>query len=93
MDLVSYISDIDKRRALARLIGTSPVYLWQMATGWRGKRPSEDMAVSIERATNRAVRCESLRPDISWIRDETGLVTGYTVRLEQGAAPRELASN
>lgn len=28
------------RKALASKAGTDPGYLWQIATGWRGKKPS-----------------------------------------------------
>lgn len=64
MDLNTYISDTNARRLLAEEVGTSTGYLWQMATGWRGKRASRIMAIAIERATNGAVTRQELRPDI-----------------------------
>lgn len=79
MDLLTYIGDKARRQDLAEKIGTSPQYLWQMATGWRGKRPSEQLATAIEHATAGTVRCENLRPDVAWVRDPAGHVTGYTV--------------
>lgn len=64
MDLATYISDPGRRDDLAAAIPTSPQYLWQMATGWRNKRPSRLMAEAIERVTGGAVTREELRPDI-----------------------------
>ncbi len=48
MDLLTFISDIPRREALARACGTDPNYLWQIATGWRGKRASPKLAERIE---------------------------------------------
>lgn len=53
MDLLTYISDMTRRVALADACGTSPEYLWQIATGWRGKRPSARLACAIERESAR----------------------------------------
>ncbi len=53
MDLLTYISDMSRRAALAEACGTSPEYLWQIATGWRGKRPSPKLAFAIERESKR----------------------------------------
>lgn len=64
MDLATYISDKARRDALAKAIPTAPQYLWQMATHWRGKRPSPLMARAIERATQGAVTLSELRPDV-----------------------------
>ena len=64
MDLLQYISDTERRRQLAEDVGTSPDYLWQMATSWRGKRPSRLMAKAIESATKGEVTAVSLRPDL-----------------------------
>lgn len=64
MELSDYISDMGQRRLLADEVGTVPDYLWQIASGWRGKRPSRVMALAIERATNGAVTRYDLRPDI-----------------------------
>lgn len=70
MDLLTYISDMTRRVALADACGTSPEYLWQIATGWRGKRPSARLACAIERESARlgpaVVRKEPMifgRPD------------------------------
>ncbi|WP_411851592.1 hypothetical protein ACLB90_03200 [Stenotrophomonas sp. LGBM10] len=53
MDLLTYIYDMNRRAALAGACGTSPEYLWQIATRWRGKRPSPELAASIERESGR----------------------------------------
>jgi hypothetical protein len=51
MDLLTYISDMGRRAALAKECGTSPDYLWQVATRWRGRRGSADLAQKIEMAS------------------------------------------
>lgn len=53
MDLLTYIADMSRRVALAEACGTSPEYLWQIASRWRGKRPSPELAAAIERETER----------------------------------------
>lgn len=53
MDLLTYISDMPRRAALAEACGTSPEYLWQIATRWRGKRPSPELAAAIEKESAR----------------------------------------
>jgi DNA-binding transcriptional regulator YdaS (Cro superfamily) len=50
--------------ALANAIGISQPFMHQIITGVR-KVPAEHCP-SIERATNRGVMCEELRPDIDW---------------------------
>jgi DNA-binding transcriptional regulator YdaS (Cro superfamily) len=64
MDLKTYIADPATRRELAADCGTSPDYLWQVATGWRGRRASVDLAKRIEAATDSAVTRHDLRPDV-----------------------------
>jgi DNA-binding transcriptional regulator YdaS (Cro superfamily) len=68
MDLNTYISDTGRRSALAEAVGTSPDYLWQVATGWNGRKPGPDLAKAIERETERLgpekVSKETLRPDL-----------------------------
>ena len=44
---------MSRRVALAEACGTSPEYLWQIASRWRGKRPSPELAATIERETER----------------------------------------
>ena len=64
MKLSDYIADMKVRRALADEVGTSPEYLWQLAVGWRGRRPRKAMALAIERATGGVVTRPELRPDL-----------------------------
>lgn len=66
MDLNTYLNLQGKgaAEALARRIGVPAVLISQWRTGTRqvpaGRCPS------IEKATNGAVRCEDLRPDVEW---------------------------
>jgi len=53
MNLLTYISDMQRRTELAKACSTSPDYLWQIATNWRGRKPSARMAALIESATER----------------------------------------
>lgn len=69
MDLLAYISDTSRRRAaLAAALPANATYLYHIATGWRGSRPSPALAQKIEAATAalgpETVTKESLRPDI-----------------------------
>lgn len=51
MDLLTYITDMGRRAALAEACDTSPDYLWQIATRWKGRRGSPELAARIEDAT------------------------------------------
>jgi DNA-binding transcriptional regulator YdaS (Cro superfamily) len=66
MDLLTYISDMGRRRALAKHMKRNPVYLWQVATGRR--RASTELAKEIQAATTELgpepVPRASLRPDV-----------------------------
>lgn len=53
MNLLTYISDMVRRNNLATACDTSPDYLWQIATRWRGKRASPELAERIEIETER----------------------------------------
>jgi DNA-binding transcriptional regulator YdaS (Cro superfamily) len=64
MDLKTYIDQPNRRRDIATKLGCSPGYLWQLATGWRGRRPSAEFALKIEQATDGEVSRGSLRPDL-----------------------------
>lgn len=66
MDLREYLKTIGKSRwaAFAKSCGTSSGYLEQVAGGHR--RAGPELAVSIERESKGAVRCEDLRPDVDW---------------------------
>jgi hypothetical protein len=73
MDLATFISEPGRKAKLATATKSSPSYLWQLATGWRGKRASSQLALAIERESAligpEAVSKESLRPDI-WAPDD-----------------------
>lgn len=71
MNLAEYASNPVKRNALARAVGANPQYMYQMAVGWNGKRPSPGMARKIESATNGIVTRYELRPDIFGVAPET----------------------
>lgn len=68
MDLRTYIADMARRERLADACNTSPNYLWQIATKWKGRRPSPQLAKEIERVTAQLgperVPKETLRPDV-----------------------------
>lgn len=53
MDLLTYISDMNRRTQLAKACGTSPDYLWQVAKRWKGRRGSPELAERIEIETRR----------------------------------------
>ena len=70
------INTVGAAAELARICGIKP----QNVTRWRREgRPPVDHCPSIEAATG--IRCELLRPDCVWTRDEAGAVTGYHVRI------------
>lgn len=85
MDLQTYILDLDRRQALADALGRSPDYLYQIGVGWRGRRPSPELAADIENATRAlrrgVVRAEGMRPDCSFRRDRKGNVVGWFRQL------------
>jgi DNA-binding transcriptional regulator YdaS (Cro superfamily) len=64
MNLSTYIADMEVRQRLADQCGTTPAYLWQIATGWRSRKASFDLAKKIEAATDGAVTRYELRPDV-----------------------------
>jgi DNA-binding transcriptional regulator YdaS (Cro superfamily) len=92
MTLTEYIADPARRAALASGTSSSPDYLWQIATGWKGKRSSPALAIRIETATGGVIRCDDLRPDVHWNRDSAGHVLGYQVRLAPDGG-KQIAGN
>lgn len=65
MNLQEYFLSAQKRQAdLAKDIGAHHVVVSQWANGRR--RVPAEYCPAIERATNGAVRCEELRPDVDW---------------------------
>lgn len=49
---------------------------------WRTAGVPRDKAPLIEVVSNGALRCEQLHPDVRWMRDEVGNVTGYRVDID-----------
>lgn len=64
MDLQTFIADPARRASLATACGTSSDYLWQVATGWRGRKPSTKLAKLIHDETHGLIPLASLRPDV-----------------------------
>lgn len=68
MDLQTFIADPERKRLLADRTKSSEGYLWQVATGWRQKRASAELAMAIERHSAEIgpepVSKASLRPDL-----------------------------
>lgn len=65
MDLPTYLSASGMtQKDLARQLEVTPAMIWQWANDHR--RVSAEQAIAIERATDGAVTCEELRPDVDW---------------------------
>lgn len=64
MDLKTYISDTGRKDALALALNSSGQYLWQIANGWRNRKPSPQFARRVFEATGGQVTLHELRPDI-----------------------------
>jgi hypothetical protein len=68
MNLTDFIADPERRAALAAACETSGDWLYQIATGWNGRRASTDLAKLIERESERIgperVPKELIRPDV-----------------------------
>lgn len=70
-----------KQSELASRIGVTPQALGQWVSDSRPVPP--ERCPAIEKETG--VRCEQLRPDVHWTRDQSGQVTGYHVPLNPTA--------
>jgi DNA-binding transcriptional regulator YdaS (Cro superfamily) len=64
MKLKTYLEQRGGGHALAKEVGVSQVMISQWKTGT--KQVPAERCPSIEKATNGAVRCEELRPDVDW---------------------------
>lgn len=68
MDLQTFIADMPRRVELAQACNTDPNYLWQIATGWNGRKAGIELAKAIEIESERIgperVPKETLRPDV-----------------------------
>jgi len=81
----------DERQALADRVGTSVAYLWQIA--YKQRRCKESMAIEIEKASNRAVRVEDLRPDVDWAYVRASAESIAESAPQDGATDRAAASD
>jgi len=66
MTLLEFIKPLDKQALLlfAKRCETTPGQLKQVAYG--NRRANAALAISLERETDGAIRCEETRPDIDW---------------------------
>ena len=64
--LAPYLADlpVDQREQFARSCGTTLGYLRKAMSA--GHRLGESLCINLERESNGAIRCESLRPDVDW---------------------------
>lgn len=78
MKLKTYLSTLERGgvSSLAKELGISPSYLSQLASG--AAPISHSRCIDIEKATNGAIRCEDLRPDVDWayLRNSANVVPG-----------------
>lgn len=73
MSIQAAINSVETLTALAKRLGVS----YQAVQKWVANGVPADRCAAVESATG--VRCEELRPDLQWLRNEAGEVTGYTV--------------
>ena len=64
MELKAFLSERNSVMRLAAALGIAPSVVSQWKNGVR-QVPAEHCP-SVEKATNGAVRCEDLRPDVDW---------------------------
>jgi DNA-binding transcriptional regulator YdaS (Cro superfamily) len=64
MELLTYIKDTSRLDSLAKRLSTSPQYLRQIATKFRGRTCSPKLALRIEEQTDGVVPKWTIRPDI-----------------------------
>lgn len=89
MNLLEFINEKERAIKLAADTGKSRAYLYQVATGWQGKRCSPELAQAIEEATTGEIKCGSepcMRDDLQWVRGADGKITGHFVPAQQSAA-------
>jgi DNA-binding transcriptional regulator YdaS (Cro superfamily) len=85
--LETAVAVLKGQAALAGAIGVKQQHIWNWINRAGGKVPAEHCP-AIERATNGAVRCEDLRPDVAW--DVLRMQSGQGDPQQPGAkgAPR-----
>lgn len=93
MELLDYIGDKDRKAKLAADVGCSPAYLYLVASEWKkGDKTtlaSPDLVIAIERATGGEVLAgvgRGMRPDVQFVRDAAGVVTGHFVPAPAASA-------
>lgn len=79
MQLIEYLSRPGEVARLASEIGVAPSVVSQWKNGVRNV--PADRCPAVERATEGAVRCEDLRPDVDW-----AYLRGTDCAVEQKAA-------
>jgi DNA-binding transcriptional regulator YdaS (Cro superfamily) len=79
-EVLAYLATLPptERDAFAARCGTTVGYLRKAASA--GQRIGEDIAIRIERESNRAVTVEQLRPDVDW-----AYIRGTNCKNEQAA--------
>jgi DNA-binding transcriptional regulator YdaS (Cro superfamily) len=68
MDLRTYLAERGSQTRLATAIEAQPQLVWQWAQADGRRQVPADRCPAIERATDGAVTCEELRPDLRWQR-------------------------
>lgn len=71
------VKKLGGQTATARRLGVSQSLVWQWVEAKRPVAPKHCSALEAETG----IRCEHLRDDVVFTRDETGSVTGYHVRI------------
>ncbi len=71
MNMHAYLQQFSKAEieTLAAATGTKPIYLRQIATGFR--RPSIALALKLEHASGGLITARELRPDLPWLSPHT----------------------
>lgn len=85
MDILTYrkTKGLTQADFAALLVGRGWPTTQSLVSQWEQEKTgiTPDRAREIEAATDGEVRCEELRPDLEWARDDEGRVTGFHVRL------------
>lgn len=74
------IKIVGSQAELARRLNVSG----QAITNWMGgKSMSPESAAAIERETGGEVKADQLAPSVSFVRDKSGSITGYTIGIKK----------
>lgn len=77
---LDFVTWADTQRRAAELIGLSESMVSLILSGKRSLLP--DHAIRAERASDGLYRADDLLPDVEFVRDEGGTVTGWHVRAQ-----------